>query len=105
MQQAIDETRRRREIQQAHNRAHGITPASVQKAVTGSFDFITAPPPAARGRVAEAAEAYDAIEDVDAEVRRLEKEMHQAARDLDFERAAELRDRIRRLQRLIVLET
>jgi excinuclease ABC subunit B len=105
MQQAIDETRRRREIQQAHNRAHGITPASVQKAVTGSFDFITAPPAAAHGRVAEAAEAYEAIEDVDAEVRRLEKEMHQAARDLDFERAAGLRDRIRRLQRLIVLET
>jgi excinuclease ABC subunit B len=104
MQQAIDETNRRRQIQQDYNQAHDITPASVQKAITGTFDFGTAAPPAT-GRVAEAPEAYHSIEAVDAEVRRAEKEMHRAARDLEFERAAELRDRIRRLQQLVVLET
>jgi excinuclease ABC subunit B len=103
MQQAIDETNRRRQIQQDYNQAHDITPASVQKAITGTFDFGTAAPPAT-GRVAEAPEAYHSLEAVDAEVRRAEKEMHRAARDLEFERAAELRDRIRRLQQLVVLE-
>jgi excinuclease ABC subunit B len=104
MRQAMDETNRRRQIQQAYNQAHDITPASVQKAITGAFDFGT-PAPAATGQVAEAPDAYHSLEDVDAEVRRTEKEMHRAARDLDFERAAELRDRIRRLQQLVVLET
>jgi excinuclease ABC subunit B len=104
MRQAMDETNRRRQIQQAYNQAHDITPASVQKAITGAFDFGTPAPPAT-GRVAEAPDAYHSLEDVDAEVRRTEKEMHRAARDLDFERAAELRDRIRRLQQLVVLET
>jgi excinuclease ABC subunit B len=104
MRQAIDETNRRRQIQQAYNQAHDITPASVQKAITGAFDFGTPAPPAT-GQVAEAPDAYHSLEDVDAEVRRTEKEMHRAARDLDFERAAELRDRIRRLQQLVVLET
>jgi excinuclease ABC subunit B len=103
MQQAIDETNRRRAIQQIYNQTHDITPASVQKAISGAFDFATPPP--AISRVAEAPDAYDSLEDMYAEVRRLDKEMHQAARDLDFERAADLRDRIRRLQQLIVLET
>jgi excinuclease ABC subunit B len=104
MQQAIDETSRRRQIQQAYNQTHGITPASVHKAIAGAFDFVTGTPPSQTRRVAEAPAAYDSLEDVDAEIRRLEKQMHQAARELDFERAAELRDRVKSLQRLIVLE-
>jgi excinuclease ABC subunit B len=105
MQQAIDETGRRRKIQQAYNIAHGITPESVHKAITGAFDVVTgqAPPPV--DRVAEALADYGSLEDVDAEIRRLEKQMHQAAKELDFERAADLRDQVKRLQRLIVLET
>ncbi len=105
MQQAIDETSRRRQIQQAYNQAHGIIPVSVHKAITGAFDFATGPAPSQARRVAEEQAAYDSLEDVDAEIRRLEKQMHQAARELDFERAAELRDRVKSLQRLIVLET
>jgi excinuclease ABC subunit B len=105
MQQTIDETSRRRQIQQAYNQAHGITPASVHKAIAGAFDFVTGPAPSQSTRVAEEPAAYDSLEDVDAEIRRLEKQMHQAARELDFERAAELRDRVKSLQRLIVLET
>jgi excinuclease ABC subunit B len=105
MQQAIDETNRRRKIQQAYNQAHGITPVSVHKAIAGAFDFVTGQSPNALSRVAEEPVAYGSLADVDAEIRRLEKQMHQAARELDFERAAELRDQVKNLQRLIVLET
>jgi excinuclease ABC subunit B len=105
MQQAIDETNRRRGIQQAHNEAHAITPESIQKAITGTFDFGASAPPSPASRVAEDLSEYGSLEDVDAEIRRLEKQMHQAARELDFERAADLRDQVKSLQRLIVLET
>jgi excinuclease ABC subunit B len=105
MQQAIDETGRRRKIQQAYNIAHGITPESVHKAITGAFDVVTGQAPSPVDRVAEALADYASLEDVDAEIRRLEKQMHQAAKELDFERAADLRDQVKRLQRLIVLET
>jgi excinuclease ABC subunit B len=104
MQQAIDETNRRRKIQQAYNQAHGITPASIHKAITEAFDFGAGQPPSADRRVAEAPAAYDSLEDVDAEIRKLETRMRQAAKELDFERAAELRDQIKSLQRRIVLE-
>jgi excinuclease ABC subunit B len=105
MRQAIEETARRRTIQQAYNQRHGITPESIHKAITGTFDFGTGPPPSPVGRVAEDLAEYGSLEDVDAAIRKLEKQMHQAAGDLDFERAANLRDRIKSLQRLIVLET
>jgi excinuclease ABC subunit B len=105
MQQAIDETNRRRDIQQAYNRKHGITPASIQKAVAGTFDFGAKPAPALPAQVAEAPAVYESLEDVDADIRRLEKQMHQAARELDFERAADLRDQIKSLQQAIVLGT
>jgi excinuclease ABC subunit B len=104
MQQAIDETGRRRKIQQAYNQAHGITPESIHKAIAGTFDFGAGPAPAAGGRVAEEIAAYGSLEEVEDEIRRLEKQMHLAAKELDFERAAELRDQTQRLQRLIVLE-
>jgi excinuclease ABC subunit B len=103
MQQAIHETNRRRDIQQAYNRIHGITPASIQKAVAGTFDFGANPPPSLPTHVTEAPARYESLEDVDADIRRLEKQMHQAARELDFERAADLRDQIKSLQQAIVL--
>jgi excinuclease ABC subunit B len=106
MQQAMDETRRRRHIQHAYNLRHGITPETIQKAVTATFDFGTgAQPSAAAGRVEEELAEFSTLEDVEDEIRRLEKKMHQAARELDFETAAELRDQAKRLRQLIVLET
>jgi excinuclease ABC subunit B len=104
MQQAIDETNRRRKIQQAHNEAHRITPESIQKAITEVFDFSTGPPVSRLNQVAEEVAEYGSLDDLDADIRRMEKQMHQAAKELDFERAAELRDRIKELQKLIVLE-
>ncbi len=104
MQQCIDETNRRREIQQAYNQQHGITPETIQKDITRIFDFENTKKDTAVDHVAEAIETYKSIDDIDAAVAALEKEMQAAARDLEFEKAADLRDQIRALQKLIVLE-
>jgi len=103
MQQAIDETNRRRKIQQAHNQKHGITPVSIQKDITPIFEFGDTPDNADNGRVAEAALEYNSLDDIDAVIKTLKKQMDEAARDLEFERAADLRDQIRALQKLIVM--
>jgi len=104
MQQCIDETNRRREIQQAYNQQHGITPETIQKDITRIFDFENTKEDTAIDHVAEAIETYQSIDDIDAAVAALEKEMQTAARNLEFEKAADLRDQIRALQKLIVLE-
>jgi excinuclease ABC subunit B len=100
MAQALDETARRRRIQEAYNREHGITPETIRKAITETFDFgpLNAPAPA----VAEALERYSSSDAIVADIRELERQMHAAARDLDFEQAAELRDRIKELKELVV---
>ena len=93
MQSAIDETNRRRTIQDNYNKAHGITPETVKKSVRAVIEAT---------KVAEQdTKFYDGrspLEFTKAElaeyVKKLEKEMKQAASDLQFERAAELRDRI-----------
>jgi excinuclease ABC subunit B len=92
MKRAMDETERRRNIQLAYNKEHGITPQTIRKAVA---DIIEAT------KVAEEEVSYSTLEDVlkdpgDLEevVKGLEKEMREAAARLDFEKAAALRDRI-----------
>ena len=107
MQAAIGETKRRRRIQQTYNRKHGITPASIVKEIAAAFTYQTdttenRPAP---GQVAETVDAYDSLDDIDKAVRELEHEMKTAAKALEFERAAELRDRIRSLQKLAVFES
>jgi len=104
MKQAIDETNRRRKIQQAYNQAHGITPETIQKEVTHIFDFGSEADESTWNKVAETVIEYQTLDDIDAALKKLEKEMNDAARDLEFERAAELRDQIKELQKLIVLE-
>ena len=88
MQRAIDETNRRREKQQAFNRAHGITPQSIHKAVRDTLGITT------RASDREAALTGDALAE---RVAVLTEQMQQAARELEFEQAAKLRDEIRRL--------
>jgi len=105
MQKAMDETRRRRIIQNDYNRAHQITPETIRKEVTQIFDFKTETEKPSRYGVAEDLSKYKSLDDVDAVVKSLDAEMQAAARDLEFERAAELRDQIRRLKKLIVMET
>jgi len=104
MRQCIDETNRRREIQQAYNRQHGITPESIQKDITPIFEFENEKEAPAADHVAEAIEIYKTLDDVDSAVKSLEKQMREAAKNLEFEKAADLRDQIRTLQKLIVLE-
>jgi excinuclease ABC subunit B len=104
MQQSIDETNRRRKIQQAYNQKHGITPKTIQKEITQIFNFGNEQEDTGSDHVAQAIAAYKSLDDIDAAVKSLEKQMHQAAKDLEFEKAADLRDQIRALQKLIVLE-
>ena len=98
MQRAISETNRRRAIQEAYNRKHGITPQSIKKNIMAALrtvyeqDYFTVPV------AAEEKEEYVATVDLPKLVARWEREMRQAAKDLDFERAAELRDKIRLLR-------
>ena len=95
MRRAIEETERRREIQAEHNEEHDIEPETIKKSVdqirfsTSVADAREAP----AGSVREEAESYD---DLDPEelVRRLEEEMREAAEEMDFERAARLRDEL-----------
>jgi len=98
MQRCIDETRRRREIQVAHNQEHGVTPRSVVKS-TEQVRFSTRVADA-RGeretqrRVAERVATYEKEMDTVALVTMLEQQMKEAAGALDFEAAAALRDQI-----------
>jgi excinuclease ABC subunit B len=104
MKRCIDETNRRRKIQHAYNRKHNITPATIQKDITQVFDFGDDQPDTTPEQVAETVAAYKSLEDIDAVISSLKKEMDQAAKELEFERAAELRDEIKSLQKLVVLE-
>ena len=94
MQRAMDETERRREIQQAYNKEHGIVPQTIKKPIKPLIETTL---------VAETMAAYDAGEkpkkklskkDKENLVKTLLKEMQQASRAMEFERAAELRDMI-----------
>ena len=103
MKAAMHETNRRRDIQQAYNRRHGITPKSIQKEVTAIFDFAEGAQASKPDRVKEAVADYQSLDDLDKVIQNLEREMRAAARDLEFERAAELRDEIKTLKKLIVM--
>ena len=101
MQQSIDETNRRRIIQQAYNKKHNIIPTSIQKDITPVFGF--GKKDEAKGRVAETVSDYKSLDEIDGVIKTLEKEMDEAARELEFEKAADIRDRIRALQKLVVM--
>jgi excinuclease ABC subunit B len=98
MQRAINETNRRRKIQMEYNEANAITPTSIQKGVRNILETM---------KVAEEGAGYTIAgetvpveeKDVQAMLLKLEKEMKEAARALQFERAAYLRDRIQELKK------
>jgi excinuclease ABC subunit B len=98
MRRAIDETDRRRAKQAAYNQEHGITPLTIQKAIdprlveSAEADYVDVP------IVAEADAEYLSLKEISKRIAALEKQMRQAAGDLEFERAAELRDQIQRLR-------
>lgn len=102
MQKAIDETNRRREIQLAYNEKYGIVPQTIKKPIENNLLSLVA--------------SYRELEDIVAEemvdmgidkkelpklIDKLEKDMHKAAKILDFERAAEIRDKLKKLREMV----
>lgn len=96
MQKAIDETERRRTIQIDYNKKHGITPETVNKAITTELHEQFKARKTAQQAVHLSEDEYDRNE----LTAQIEKEMLQAAKELDFERAAMLRDRLQELKDL-----
>jgi excinuclease ABC subunit B len=99
MRLAMDETNRRRSLQEAYNHEHDITPESIVKNIgellSSVYEHDYAPIP----EVEEAPEErYRSLEDIAAEVKALEKQMRQAAKALEFEKAAQIRDRVKVLR-------
>jgi excinuclease ABC subunit B len=96
MRQAIDETERRRAIQEAYNQEHGITPASIVKSIdevlTSVYerDYVTVP--------AEPGDEFRTQGELEAHIAGLQTQMKSAAANLEFEKAATLRDRIKQLR-------
>ncbi len=97
MKRAIGETNRRRGLQEGFNRKHGIVPRTIVKSLGARLieiydsDYVTVP------LVAEAGAKY-AVEEIPRRIEQLKKDMKRAADHLEFERAAELRDRLRELE-------
>jgi excinuclease ABC subunit B len=100
MDQAILETNRRRKIQEAYNQEHQITPQTVKKSVRNIMasiyeaDYLTIPV------VSDVNEPYVPVKEIPAMIQKLKKEMKEAASHLEFERAAEIRDKLQRLEKM-----
>lgn len=96
MKKAIEETERRRRIQEAYNEAHGITPQTIKKAVRDLISISKAAEEAT-AKLEKDPESMDAKE-LNKLIRDVTKKMQQAAAELNFEAAAELRDKMRELK-------
>ncbi len=108
MRRAMDETARRRTKQVAHNIAHGITPQGVQKRIVDIIAGAYEPDEAkAVQKVAREREKYLAMtpKQVSREIARLEQEMLLAAKNLEFEKACDFRDQLKKLRENVLLST
>jgi excinuclease ABC subunit B len=106
MRKAIDETDRRRTKQMAHNEANGITPQSVVKRIKDIIDGAYDVDAERKGlKAAQIQAKYLAMseKEVSREISRLEKEMLQAAKNLEFEKAAQLRDQLKKLRESVFI--
>ena len=94
MEKAITETNRRRKIQQEYNEKNGITPQTIQKAIR---DTIKA------SFVADIQEEYQLDKEVDTKeiINKLTEEMLKYAQEMEFEKAAEVRDKIKELEKML----
>ena len=98
MSRAVEETNRRRLMQAEYNRKHGITPESIRKEIHNILDsvyesdYVTVP------TVEEKIVEYKTVEELDHSIAGLEQQMKEAAANLEFEKAARLRDEIRDLK-------
>jgi excinuclease ABC subunit B len=99
MKAAMGETSRRRVLQEAYNRENGITPESIKKNIGELLSSIYEADYAAIPEVAETPEErYRSLDELEREIKVLEKKMREAAKALEFEKAAEVRDRIKTLR-------
>jgi len=103
MRVAIAETNRRREIQLAYNREHGITPETVQKGISDISDFLAmesrAAPARRRRALQRDGQPISGPDELEKVIVELEEEMLAAAEDLRFEEAARIRDELKELRR------
>jgi excinuclease ABC subunit B len=98
MRSAIAETGRRRALQAAYNVEHGITPESVVRAIDDVMSSVYARDYSTPAPERESRDVFHTQAELDAEIARLNREMKSAAANLDFERAASLRDRLKTLR-------
>ncbi len=101
MQKAMDETERRRKMQLQYNADHGITPQTIQKAIRTSIESEMKAHRATRDAIHETTDQFDQSE----LIRLLEEEMLEAAKNLEFERAAQLRDKVNELKGVPVIRS
>jgi len=100
IKKAVEETERRRKIQEEYNKKHGITPKSVVKSLDDPLmrmveaDFVNLE------KIVETTEVFESLESLRAEIEKVEKEMKEAAKNYEFEKAAILRDRLFSLKQL-----
>ena len=105
MQQTSDETLRRRKIQKKFNKDHNIVPTTIKKEIESVFVSEYSPqseeqPP----QVEESLSVYASNNNLEAQIAVLEKKMNDAAKGLEFEKAAKLRDRIKELKKMILFD-
>ncbi|MBO5946867.1 MAG: excinuclease ABC subunit UvrB [Alphaproteobacteria bacterium] len=98
MRAALDETARRREKQMAYNAEHGITPTTVSKAIFAEVGEKQEKTDKARRFVYDKSGGVMDADSIRREIKKLTQQMHKAAEDLEFERAAEIRDTIHKLE-------
>jgi excinuclease ABC subunit B len=98
IRRALDETDRRRTVQQAHNEEHGITPTSIMRSLDMSLVHILKAEYADLTSQDEGIPEFDTQQELDAYIGRLESDMREAAKKFEFEKAAKLRDSIKELR-------
>jgi excinuclease ABC subunit B len=106
MKFAMDETQRRRKIQENYNKKHGITPESIHKDIKPNFEYSTETRVDSPHKVAESVREYGDfnLSGIESAIVNLEKEMAEAAKLMEFEKAAELRDQIKALKKMLLFE-
>ena len=105
MKEAIDEMNSRRKIQENYNREHNITHESIKKDITEIFSFEEEYSTQTTYMVSEDIAKFESLDKLDAIIKSLDKDMKKAAKALNFEEAAEIRDHIIDLKELIVFDS
>ncbi|MBW1892230.1 MAG: excinuclease ABC subunit UvrB [Deltaproteobacteria bacterium] len=104
MQQAIDETERRRSLQEKYNQEYNIIPETIKKEISEGFFTVKKSVETMTDNISEKIADYGSEMNIEDHIKEMKEEMGQAAKELDFEKAAFLRDKIRELNKILVFE-